>query len=210
MNIALKAAKRGEKAVLVDLDIVNPYFRSADHDAMLEAHGIKVIVPPYAKSGVDLPIVPAEVASVFVQDYDCVVFDVGGDSVGATVLGRYYKEFEKKRNILQVCYVVNIRRPLASTADDICTMFEQIGSASRLEINGFINNSNLGRETTVEDLIEGVQVLKEVTTRTGVRVTYISGYEHILAEFNKKMNNIPYEGVLLPICTYTRPVWLDL
>ena len=30
LNLAVNAAKRGEKITLVDLDIVNPYFRTAD------------------------------------------------------------------------------------------------------------------------------------------------------------------------------------
>ena len=31
LNIALDLARRGEKVSLVDLDIVNPYFRSSDY-----------------------------------------------------------------------------------------------------------------------------------------------------------------------------------
>ena len=37
LNLAVNAAKRGEKITLVDLDIVNPYFRTADYKDELES-----------------------------------------------------------------------------------------------------------------------------------------------------------------------------
>ena len=38
------------RIALVDLDIVNPYFRSAEQHALLEAEGIEVFMPSFAMS----------------------------------------------------------------------------------------------------------------------------------------------------------------
>ena len=40
INLAVDFAKAGEKVTIIDLDIVNPYFRSAEQHALLEAEGV--------------------------------------------------------------------------------------------------------------------------------------------------------------------------
>lgn len=189
------------------MDIVNPYFRSSEKCDMLETEGVVVIAPPYAKTGIDLPVVSAEVDSVFVGNYDLVVFDVGGDSVGATALGRYYPQFEQVRDSVNAYYVVNTRRPLASTSEDIELMLDQIVRCSRMPITGFINNANLARDTEAENLIEGDRILKEVSKKTGVPVAYVTGWVDVLDEFVRLTQD--FSGELLPIKTYMRPYWLD-
>ena len=42
INLALDMAKNGRKVMLVDLDLVNPYFLSSGYKEMLEENGIKV------------------------------------------------------------------------------------------------------------------------------------------------------------------------
>ena len=49
------------RIALVDLDIVNPYFRSAEQHALLEAEGIEVFMPSFAMSTVDIPALPAQI-----------------------------------------------------------------------------------------------------------------------------------------------------
>ena len=45
VNFALALAKKHDKVFLVDLDFVNPYFRSNDARELLESQGVTVIVP---------------------------------------------------------------------------------------------------------------------------------------------------------------------
>ena len=61
LNLALKARQAHDKVSLIDLDIVNPYFRSSEHKEMLSDKGIRVISPVYANTAVDLPALPAEI-----------------------------------------------------------------------------------------------------------------------------------------------------
>ena len=210
MNFAIAAAKAGKRCSLVDLDIVNPYFRSSEQNALLDSYGVHLIAPPYARTNVDVPVLSAEVNRVFVEDYDLAVFDVGGDSVGATALGQYFHQFDAVRPQVEALYVVNTRRPLSGTADDIVTMFDQIQLCARMPITGFINNANLAHETTADNLLEGERILQEVTARTGVPVRYVSGEQHILRDFSEKTDfMLHHHAQLFPVTLYTRPSWLD-
>lgn len=107
----------------MDLDIVNPYFRSAEQHALLEAEGIEVFMPSFAMSTVDIPALPAQIQAVFEQPYAHVVIDVGGDDTGATALGRYAPYTRALRDEMNVLYVVNPCRPFSSSVEDItgCT-----------------------------------------------------------------------------------------
>ena len=145
LNFAFKAAETG-KTELIDLDLVNTYFRLTERGKLVEQKEIRLISPNYACSGVETLSLPAEVASAFAMNWDTVVFDVGGDAVGSTALGRYYEDFQDFMAMgpeqLEVLNVVNIRRPLAGTVDKIIALQEQMQIHSHLKITGMINNTN--------------------------------------------------------------------
>ena len=48
VSYSISLAKRGFRTVLADMDIVNPYFRSADYRELLAEYGVSVIASPYA------------------------------------------------------------------------------------------------------------------------------------------------------------------
>ena len=55
MNLALLLKKQGRAVTLADLDIVNPYFRTADFKSLAFSEGIHMITPAFAGSGLDVP-----------------------------------------------------------------------------------------------------------------------------------------------------------
>lgn len=203
LNLAMRMAQMGKKTALCDLDIVNPYFRSSEHEKMLEDKGIRVIKPPYANTGVDVPALAAEVKSAF--EYDFAVFDAGGDPVGAKALGAYRDDFERDRDKTMFLYVVNARRPLQLTALEVVDMLNQIEANARLRADGLVNNTNLARETTWEDLEYGTQVCWEVAQATGVPLSFTSGVPEVLKQFEEH----GFEGEFFPLKIYTRPDWMD-
>ena len=203
LNMAMNEAKN-KPVTLVDLDIVNAYFRSSEKKEMLEAAGVKVLHSTFALKSVDLPSLPASIDTAFIDKSRTVFFDVGGDPVGATALGRYYPRFMEEP--YEMLYVVNVRRPFSSTAQDIIAMMGDIEAHSRLRITGLINNSNLARDTDVEDLIEGQQVLKEVVAKTVIPVKYVCGTKDVLDAFVER-GDVLGEPYVIDI--YMRPEWLD-
>ena len=172
LNFAFKAAETG-RTELLDLDMVNTYFRLTERGNMTRMKEIRLVSPNYACSGVETLSLPAEVASAFAMDWDTVVFDVGGDAVGSTALGRYHQDFmELEEGSLEVLNVINTRRPLAGTVEKIVRLQEDMQRHSRLTITGMINNTNLATATTPADLRDGYEIIKQVSEITGVPVKY--------------------------------------
>lgn len=160
VNLAVDYAKQGERVTVVDLDIVNPYFRTADFKKTFDELGIKLIAPPFANSNLDLPVLSAEVFSVFAQDDGRVIFDVGGDDAGAVALGMFRSYFERAG--YDLLYVVNRYRYLTRTPQEACELLPQIEAASRLKATGVANCSNLARGTTAKDVLASAEFAQQV------------------------------------------------
>lgn len=194
--------KRTAGAVaLVDLDIVNPYFRSAERADLLRSEGIEVKMPSFALTGVDIPALPAEIQGMFAPGrYAHVVIDVGGDEVGATALGRYQPFIQPVRDQMRVLYVVNPFRPLSGTEEDICALYALIAQHARLQPDMLVNNANLQRQTTAENVISAQALLEKVGQRLNLPVGMVAGYERLFEQLPPAMREhfFPLEPLMLP------------
>lgn len=208
LNFAFKAAERGERTELLDLDMVNTYFRLTERGKMTRMKEIRLVSPNFSCSGVETLSLPAEVASAFAMDWDTVVFDVGGDAVGSTALGRYHQDFvDLEDGQLEVLNVVNVRRPLAGTVEKIIHLQQEMERHSRLKITGMINNTNLATATGPDDLRDGYEIIREVSERTGVPVKYTSGQKKFLDIFLAEGHDPKYIGTPIAIDTYMQRDW---
>ena len=142
------------------------------------------------------------------MDWDTVIFDVGGDAVGATAVGRYHQDFmDLEPGALEVLNVVNIRRPLAGSVERILKLQEELQIHSRLRISGMVNNTNLAGMTTDAELRDGYEMIREVSERTGVPVIYTSGKQQFLDRFLAEGHDPKYIGTPLAIDTYMQRDW---
>lgn len=208
LNFAFRAAERGDRTLLVDIDMVNTYFRLSERRAVIEERGIRLISPNYAMTNIETLSMPAEVNAAFHSDWDTVVFDVGGDPSGATVLGAYKPEFEKLApGALKVLNVVNVRRPMSGAADKIISLMEEMSGYSRLETSGIINNTNLAVETGPDELEDGYRILREVSERTGVPIAYTSGKKDMLDIFLAGDHDPKYVGQAFELISYMHRDW---
>ncbi len=210
LNMAFEGAKEGKKVTLVDIDVINPYFRSTERKAELEAAGVRLISPNFTSSGVEVPSIPAEIFSVFSDNSDLVIFDVGGDPVGSIAMGQYYGYFKELENF-EVWYVINCRRPLSSGAEENLEMIDKITGVSRLKVTGILNNTNLSHETSVRDLFDGLEITRRVSESSGLPIIGTVGTPEILADFAEqaKREGVPCEfiGRLFPIERYMHRDW---
>jgi hypothetical protein len=208
LNFAFKAAERGERTELLDLDMVNTYFRLTERGNMVHMKEIRLVSPNFANSGIETLSLPAEVSSAFAMDWDTVIFDVGGDSTGSTALGRYHEDFMAlEPGALEVLNVVNIRRPLAGTVEKLIHLQEEMEIHSRLQITGMINNTNLAELTGPDELRDGYELIREVSLRTGVPVKYTCGKAALLEQFLAEGHDPAFIGTPLPIDIYMRRDW---
>ncbi len=165
VNEALKLRAEGKSVTLVDMDTVNPYFRSADARGILTAAGVRLTASEFAATNVDMPTVPAAVKGVFTSS-DAVIFDIGGDDDGAWSLGGYKAAI--KNVPYQMHLVVNARRPLSRTAEELAEYKSSIERACGLEFTDIINNTNTAELTDADAVREGAAVAAELSRISGL------------------------------------------
>ena len=167
VNYALHLAAEGKKVCIADLDIVNPYFRTADSAKDLEKAGVTLISPQFANSNVDLPALPAE-SYRLVQDKSIYgIMDIGGDDRGAYALGRFTPAILEEGNY-RMAFVANCYRPLTRTPEDALEILKEIESACGLKFTCLVNNSNLGPETTPETLLDSLSYIEKLSELSGL------------------------------------------
>lgn len=171
INYALELNKSKENVVIADLDIVNPYFRTKDSEKMLKNCGIRLISSEFADSNVDLPALPAETYSVTENKDLYAVLDVGGDDRGALALGRYVPAIVEENNY-EMFFVVNKYRPLTRDAKSAIEVMQEIEVAAGTKFTAIVNNSNIGVDTTPEDIEASVAYAEEISKLTGLPVAF--------------------------------------
>ena len=189
VNYALHLAKEGKKVCIADLDIVNPYFRTADSAEVLKAAGIDLVSPKFANSNVDLPALPAE-AYRLVEDKSCYgIMDIGGDDRGAYALGRY-TPFIKSENNYRMIFVANRYRALTPTAADALEVMREIEAACGLAFTDIVNNSHLGNFTDVKTLLDSQDFIKELCELSGLPLFMTTVRADLAAEAARLFPNV--------------------
>lgn len=166
MSLAQRKAMPDKKLLIADLDIVNPFYRSSDCGAVLEEAGIRLITPLYAGSNVDAPVLTPEMYVIFDDESYQGIFDIGGEDMGAIVLGSIKKRIENTDTAIYMA--VNTLRPFTSDPEQIAIMTNELTAASGFKIDGYLNNTNLLEETTADILAEGENKILEASKITGI------------------------------------------
>ena len=209
LNMAVKAAAEGKRTQVVDLDRINDYFRMSDHVKLLDERKIDLVSPTFVGAGLTQTNMPAAVGSAFAQDWDLVIFDVGGDPAGALSLARYHMDFAAlEPGQLEVYDIINIRRPMSETAEKILKLKADMEGFARQTVTGFIHNSNLQDWASAQDLRDGYPVVKEASERSGIPVVHTTGRPQFLEEFllDKGLDE-RFIGTPLPLEMYMKRSW---
>lgn len=177
LNLAFDLAQAGWSVTVVDLDVVNPYFRSSDHAAEFAQAGIDLVAPLYAGTTLDTPGLSGRVATVVQQAYEDpaarrVVVDAGGDDVGATALGRFSAGIRAGAH--GVLFVVNGRRNLTQTPEEAAAVMGEVQERSHLAVTGIVGNTHLQKETDAETVLSAVPFAQAVAERAGLPLLAIT------------------------------------
>ena len=171
VNYAIRLAQDGNTVCIADLDIVNPYFRTADSAERLKKSGVDLVSPQFANSNVDLPALPAEAYRLVQNTEQYAVMDIGGDDRGAYALGRY-APYIKAENNYRMAFVANASRPLTRTATEALEVMQEIEAACGLSFTCIVNNTNLASETTPQTVLSSLPYVKELSTLSGLPVWF--------------------------------------
>jgi DNA helicase HerA-like ATPase len=196
VNLAVKLKEQtGYVYTLVDLDIVNPYFRSADNVKDLQKLGIDCIIPQFANTNVDIPAVPSAIYSIFANKSNITnksksnerraVIDVGGDDNGAAVLGMFADKI--KTSDYEMIYVVNKYRIMISDYENAAELAELIEDKSKLKITSVINNSNIGSLTTEREILNSADYANKISGK--LNVPMIAATAFIQSPHTVQINN---------------------
>ena len=199
-NYAIRLRDEGKEVAIADLDIVNPYFRSKDAKDMLESLGIRFISSPFANSNVDTPALPADAYSITADKSRYAVVDVGGDDRGALALGRYVPGILEE-NDYEMLFVINKFRPLTSDTSGTLEVMNEIETACKIKVTGIVNNSNLGEDTTAEDVLESQAYADSIAEASGLPIKMTTVSAKLYDELKSKINN------LMPLNLYIRQSW---
>ena len=151
---------------LIDLDIVNPYFRSRDVKEEFEKEGIEVVAPESKFHSADMPMLSPMIKGTILNKEKTVIIDVGGDPVGCRALARFEDDIITREYTMQ--FVVNTKRPFTSNKEEILKMKDMLEYTSKLKVSELICNTNL-MELTDEKLInEGIEIIREVAVSEGL------------------------------------------
>lgn len=157
-NLSCDLAAEGMPVTLVDLDVVNPYFRATELRSSLETAGVNLIAPVFAEAGtsLDVPSLTGKVDTALrAASKGYVIVDAGGDDVGATALGRYARLIAERDHAM--LYVANRNRNLVQSPDEALENLREIEIASHLRTTAVVNNSHLKDATTAETIVHGVR-----------------------------------------------------
>ncbi|HHX81171.1 MAG TPA: ATP-binding protein [Acholeplasmataceae bacterium] len=198
-EFALNLAVQKHVDLLIDLDIVNPYFRSRELGVELAEKNIRFVSSPIKGLGSDLPYIAKEAFLPFYRNLTSI-FDLGGDDVGTKVARQFFELINYETTDFLFC--VNVYREETDNSEKIIKMMEKIEKAGSIKLTGLINNTNLLRETSYQDLLIGEKILEEVEQRTGLKIVYTGVYENVLPECGK------LAGEIIPLKLYLRKKWL--
>ena len=199
-EIAINLAFQKQLDMVVDLDIINPYFRSREMEDLLAEKGIKTISSDLDyKTHVDLPYISRKVFIPFHDQTVKAIYDLGGNDLGAKLL-RQFDDYHDRD--VDLFIVINIYRQETDSVDKIIQLINKIEGMGGFKVTGLINNSNLLRDTTIEEVKAGDKIIRLVSEKTGLPIIYTTVWENI------DMKDVSLAGELLRIKLYFRKSWL--
>lgn len=208
VSLAMRLARLGfgpyEKLALIDLDIANPYFRSRERKAQLEAAGVSVYGNAYEyEITAELPALGANIRAPL-EDRSCrVIVDVGGNDTGAMVLNQFGKYLSPEEALLLI--VVNANRPETRDLEGALEHLRAIERKTGRRIDGVINNCHMLLETRSSDIEKGHRLCEEFCRATG-RFLWCDCYPEDIVPADEIAGKYEY---LLPLGLYMRPSWID-
>ena len=189
------------KVALSDLDVVNVYFRTREKKDLLKSLDILPIDSCIDAPTLDLPAISAQIATPINDKSYNYVMDVGGDNVGARVVGRFNHLIEE--NDYDMFCVVNANREQTQTADRVIDHIIAIEKSSGLKVTGLVNNTHLIRSTTVDDVLKGQALVSEVSKLCNIPIKYVVCMENLIPQLPTDL-----EGEVFPIQLYMREAWM--
>jgi hypothetical protein len=180
LSSAMDLAGQGVPVTMADLDVVKPYFRTRSARVLLDESGIELLAPEGENIHADLPIIVPQIRSRLRQSARRLIIDVGGDDVGARVLGSLSDVVPRAET--DCLLVLNFRRPSTPDPEHAEEMIREIEAVGRLPVTGLISNTHLMDETTPEVILDGLEKAVQTGERTQIPVVAVAVAREVAAD----------------------------
>jgi hypothetical protein len=182
LNIARDLSASLPRVTLVDLDIVNPYFRSTDNRAFLDSCGVELLGPVHGASNLDTPSLSPGIDEAIrtAGAKRAVLIDVGGDPDGARALGRFSAIIAERPH--RVVFVVNLHRPETASVAENIELLRGIERASGLAVTEIFGNTHLKEYTTAANLIDAVASTRAIADSVDLPLIGVTAPRALAAE----------------------------
>lgn len=201
INYSIYCRKNHSQVAIVDLDIVNPYFRTREAKDTLNLKGIKVISPEGEMVYADLPLISPEIKGLIQNSDYYLILDVGGDDVGTVVLGNF-KSFIKDLDY-EMLMIVNSYRPFTQDIPQIQQMAQEIENSSRLKVSGIISNPNLSTQTDEDVIKKGHILIRQAAQKLKMPIKFVC----IDERFSQKIKQENFEEPIFYIKRFMCLPW---
>lgn len=209
VNLALDLAEAGREVTLVDLDIVNPYFRASEQRVLLEHSGVRLVAPVFSEAGtgLDVPSLTGAIAPSLEQADDAhpVIVDLGGDDVGATSLGRFSKIVAVRPYAM--LYVLNRHRKLMADPAETVENMREIEAATHLVATGLVDNAHLKFETDEAALRDDDGYAEAVAELSSLPLVAKTVPEELVEDAGQLFTGTKYAPLVYPIRLYVKNPW---
>lgn len=209
VNLALDLADEGIAVTVIDLDIVNPYFRASEQRALLEDAGVELVAPVFAEAGTSLDV-PSLTGAVIpalegASADRMVIVDLGGDDVGAGSIGRFSRIVADADHAM--LYVLNRHRNLMVDSAEAVVNIREIEMATRLEVTGLVDNSHLKQETDEEALMDEEHYALSVSDAIDAPLVAKTVPEQLVETVHNRFVTTEFDGLIYPIRIYVKNPW---
>lgn len=159
-----------DSVTLVDLDLVEPFYTLRPIKKRLIKLGVDVVAWETTETmglGEAGSLIKPEMRWVLRRPGH-IILDIGYGVEGAKILNLI--EGASESEDLKVIVVINTGRPMTSTSADIVEYIKSLGP-----VNGIVNNTHLGDETTLEFVQNGARTVSIAASELGIPViaTYL-------------------------------------
>lgn len=202
INLALKLREDNEEVAVVDLDIINTYFRIRDKDDLMNEKGIRTLSTGVKARAVDIPALDPAIDGVLLDESTRVIVDVGGNPSGARALARYRPTLEETG--YEQIFVINSNRPETKTPEQVIKFMEDTQATSGTQITGLFNTAHFLKHTTADDVIGGLKLAEAVSDQTGLPLLGTVCRSDLVDEVKARTNDL----YILPIDLYFRDQWM--
>lgn len=181
VNRAAGLALEGRRVSLVDLDIVEPCYTLRPIKKELAALGIDVLAWETRETvglGEAGNIMRPENRWALRRPGD-IVLDIGYGVEGSRTLNLL--EGSDTDPDLEILVVVNTSRPMTASLEDIVDYIKELG-----RVDGIINNTHLGDETTAQTVQEGAVTVTRAASILGLPVVATTAVEEVARTIGHK------------------------